>query len=89
MITIAPLTVKDLPASPHVGRGALRENLEMKDHLMTRTKVDTGSVGLPTLASRLRSLGRSREQSYPLEASRTFLPSPIRERWAERGPWKH
>lgn len=88
MITIAPLTVKDHPVSPHVRRRALRENLEMEDQTMTRTKIDMGSVGDQRFLYRLAERGRSRAKSYRLEALGPLVQSH-QIAMGKRGPGSH
>ena len=55
---------------------------------MTRTKIDTGSVGDQRFLYRLEERGRSRAKSYLLEALGP-LAQPHQRAMGERGPGSH
>lgn len=88
MITIAPLTVKDLPCkSPRRAWGPEGKSGDEGP----RNDEDEGRHGLsrrPTLSLQAWGAGRSRAKSYPLEALRP-LAQPHQRAMGERGPGSH
>lgn len=72
------------PVSPHVGRRALRENLEMENQTVMRTKIDTGSVGDQTLSLQACGAGQVASKKLPTGSLGASCPAPLDSDGGER-----